>query len=135
MKTNLWIKTTALLILSFLGIYSAALAMTLSKPNHVITERAPVEMADSRSDEQALLRNIRAIIGYPSFLSAKAEGAHAKVSFTISEEGVIEVITVDAESEQLSGYIIEKLSGKRLPGFDWAYGHTFHLALNFHFVQ
>jgi hypothetical protein len=136
MKTHTWIKTTALLTLFVVGVYTAALAATIGRhePVHNDPEKTAVNVPALNRQEQGLLRFIRSSVGYPEFLHGKKETTTAEVSLRIADNGVVEKVIVNTDEPGLAEYIARKLEGRTMQGYSWAWGHTYRFALSFRFV-
>jgi hypothetical protein len=136
MKTSMWFRMTALLTLFTIGIYSAALAITLSgNPGTASPETAETGHPVTNRQEKGLLRFVRSQVGYPAFLSSAEQGAEAEIKIAVTEDGTVKVVEVITAVEGLADYIERRLEGRKLGGFEWARGHAFRFALHFHFVK
>lgn len=137
MKTHMWMKSAALLTLFVLGVYTAALAAAIGNHAAAAPVNHPAEpVAESRNrHEEALLRYIRSHIGFPEFLIREESGTLAKVLVEVSPDGQLEVMQVEAADERVTDYISRKLNGLQLTPFEWAWGRTYHFALQFRFIK
>ncbi len=128
-----WIRVSALLSAILIFIYGSAIAASIWRspfPNDGLAylgHHAPV----LNEKEAALVRSVRSSIGYPDFLKSGSGMASAVISFHVNHSGEIDLVNASSESGILADYIREKLSGIQLDSHEWAWGRTYHFALQF----
>jgi hypothetical protein len=79
---------------------------------------------------ETMPQTINQIVSYPSDIQMDADNNYAVVEFSVNEEGVVEVNSINA-CEELKAYVLQRLDGYKLIDPAGLSGKTFQYKLSF----
>lgn len=89
-------------------LFTATLALTLV----ALLALPSLSMASggNQLNDAKLAKGLKKIMKFPSFAKSKKYKAMVYVSFTVTEEGKVNIVSMDASDEQIKTYVEEKLN-------------------------